>query len=206
MGSVPTEQKQPRRRGETVRRAVLDATAAELTATGVDHVTIAGVAARAGVHETSIYRRWVTKEALLRETAQEQTADGVPEPDTGSFRGDLAALALSLDAFLRSPIGGALLRVALRASTAGGATEREAFWLNRLSDNSVMLERAVSRGEIRPSANLELLMQTLVGSVHLGVIFGGTSLDHKRADDLADFLLTGAGGADVSQQSAGSTD
>jgi hypothetical protein len=41
---------------------------------------------------------------------------------TGSFRGDLVALVLSLDAFLRSPIGGALLRVALTASTADGVT------------------------------------------------------------------------------------
>ncbi|PVW06625.1 TetR family transcriptional regulator [Microbacterium sp. Gd 4-13] len=189
---MPTEQSPPRRRGEAVRRAVLDATAAELTTAGVDHVTIAAVAARAGVHETSIYRRWVTKEALLLETAQEQTADGVPEPDTGSLHGDLAALAQSLDAFLRSPIGGALLRIALTAATADGATARAKFWLHRLGDNSVMLERAASRDEIRPSTNPELLMQALVGSVHLGVIFGGPPLDDGRAKELADLLLTGA--------------
>ncbi|MET0496337.1 MAG: TetR/AcrR family transcriptional regulator [Actinoplanes sp.] len=190
---MSNQQRQPRRRGETVRRAVLDATAAELTTAGVDHVTIAGVAARAGVHETSIYRRWVTKEALLLETAQEQTAGGVPEPDTGSFRGDLVALVLSLDAFLRSPIGGALLRVALTASTADGATARETFWLDRLRNSGDIIDNARSRGEIRPAVDPDLLMQAVVGSVHLGATFGGRPLDRERAEGLVDLLLTGAG-------------
>ncbi|MFI5845036.1 TetR/AcrR family transcriptional regulator C-terminal ligand-binding domain-containing protein [Catenuloplanes sp. NPDC051500] len=187
------QQRQPRRRGETVRRAVLDAAAAELTAAGVEHVTIAGVAARAGVHETSIYRRWVTKEALLLETAQEQTAGAVPQPDTGSLRGDLVALVLSLDAFLRSPIGGALLRVALTASTADGATARETFWLDRLSNSGGIIDNARSRGEIRPAVDPDLLMQAVVGSVHLGAIFGGRPLDRAGAARLVDLLLTGAG-------------
>ena len=172
---------------------MLDAAAAELTAAGVDHVTIAGVAARAGVHETSIYRRWVTKEALLLVTAQEQTAGGVPEPDTGSFRGDLVAFVLSLDAFLRSPIGGALLRVALTASTVDGATAREAFWLDRLRSSGDIIDNARSRGEIRPAVDPDLLMQAVVGSVHMGAIFGGRPLDRQRAEGLVDLLLTGAG-------------
>lgn len=187
------QQKRPRRRGEPVRRAVLDAAAAELTTVGADHVTIAGVAARAGVHETSIYRRWATKEALLLETAQAQTAGGVPEPDTGSFRGDLVALVVSLDAFLDSPIGGALLRVALTASTAEGATAREAFWLDRLSTSSAIIDRARSRGEIRPAVDPELLMHAVVGSVHMRAIFGGRAFDRERAEGLVDLLLAGAG-------------
>jgi AcrR family transcriptional regulator len=159
----------------------------------MNHVTIADIAARAGVHETSIYRRWVTKEALLLETAQEQTADGVPQPDTGSFRGDLVALILSLDTFVSSPIGGALLRVALTASTVDGASAREAFWLGRLSDSRVIIERARSRGEIRPTVPAELLVQAVVGSVHLGVTFGGRRFDHERAQALVDLVLSGAG-------------
>jgi AcrR family transcriptional regulator len=193
MEGMSDQQRQPRRRGETVRRAVLDAAAAELTTAGVEHVTIAGVAARAGVHETSIYRRWVTKEALLLETAQEQTAGKVPEPDTGSFRGDLVALVLSLDAFLRSPIGGALLRLALTASTVDGATARKTFWLDRLRKSSDIIDNARSRGEIRPEVDPDLLMQAVVGAVHMGATFGGWPLDRERAGRLVDLLLAGVG-------------
>lgn len=187
------EQKPPRRRGESVRRAVLAAAAAELADAGVDHVTIAGIAARAGVHETSIYRRWLTKEALLLQTAQEQTAGAVPQPDTGSVRGDLTALVLSLDAFLRSPIGGALLRVALTASTPDGATARQTFWQDRLSTSAAIIDRARSRGDVRPDVSTELLMQALVGSVHLGVTLDVPRFDRERAAELVDLLLTGTG-------------
>lgn len=192
---MSNQQKQLRRRGEAVRRAVLDAAAAELTAVGADHVTIVDVAARAGVHETSIYRRWATKEALLLETAQEQTAGGVPEPDTGSFHGDLVALVVSLDAFLRSPIGAALLRVALTASTVEGATARETFWLHRLSSSSVIIDRARSRGEIRPEVDPDLLMHALVGSVHMRAIFGGRAFGRERAEELVGLVLDGARGS-----------
>ena len=171
---------------------MLDAAAAELATAGVDHVTIAGIAARAGVHETSIYRRWVTKEALLLETAQEQTARGVSQPDTGSIRGDLIALVFSLDAFLSSPIGEALLRIALNASTAEGATARETFWLDRLSASGAIIERARSRGEIRPTVSADLLMQAVVGAVHLRVTFGGRPFDRERAEQLVDLVLAGA--------------
>lgn len=185
--------KPPRRRGESVRRAVLDAAAAELTAAGLDHVTIADIAARAGVHETSIYRRWVTKEALLLETAQEQTTGGVSQPDTGSFRGDLVALVLSLDAFLRSAVGSALFRLALTAVTADGIIARETFWAERLKTSTAITDRARSRGEIRPDVPVDLIMQALVGSVHLGAFFSSLALDRKRAEALVDLVLDGAG-------------
>lgn len=193
LACMTDEQKPPRRRGENVRRAVLEAAAAELADAGVDHVTIAGIAARAGVHQTSIYRRWLTKEALLLQTAQEQTAGAVPQPDTGSIRGDLTALVLSLDAFLRSPIGGALLRVALTTSTPDGATARQAFWEDRLHTSTAVIERARSRGEIRPDVSTELLMQALIGSVHVGVTLDGRPFERDRAAELVDLLLTGIG-------------
>lgn len=190
---MTTEPRQPRRRGESVRRAVLEAAAAELVATGAEHVTIAAIAARAGVHETSIYRRWTTKEALLLDTAQEQTASGVAQPGTGSFRGDLIALTLSLDSFLSSPIGGALLRVAMTASTADGAAAREAFWRDRLTEGELIIGRARSRGEVRSAVSLDLLMQVLTGTVQLRAMFGSRQLDTREAESLVDLLLTGAG-------------
>jgi len=190
---MANDQKTSHRRGESVRQAVLAAAAAELTTTGVDHVTIADIAARAGVHETSIYRRWVTKEALLLETAQVYTADEIPLPDTGSLRGDLVALVLALDAFLGSPLGGAMLRIASTTSTEDGATARESFWLDRLSSSRVMVERARSRGELLPTAPVDLLMQALVGSVHMGATFVRRPFDRNRAEGLVDLLLTGAG-------------
>jgi AcrR family transcriptional regulator len=52
----------------------------------------AGVAKRSGVHETAIYRRWVTKEKLFVEVTLSRSAQEIPTPDTGSIRGDLLAV------------------------------------------------------------------------------------------------------------------
>jgi AcrR family transcriptional regulator len=72
------------RRGEHVRKTVLAAAFEELAANGFDGATVAGVAKRSGVHETTVYRRWVTRENLFVAALLERSADAIPAPDTGS--------------------------------------------------------------------------------------------------------------------------
>jgi AcrR family transcriptional regulator len=75
------------RRGEHVRRTVLAAAFDELADNGVAGSTVAGVARRSGVHETTIYRRWITRENLLVDAMLNRSAQAIPPPDTGSTRG-----------------------------------------------------------------------------------------------------------------------
>jgi AcrR family transcriptional regulator len=53
--------------GRTARNtaAVFAATFAELTARPYDEISIETIAARAGVHKTTVYRRWHTKAELV---------------------------------------------------------------------------------------------------------------------------------------------
>src|SRR6201986_3085950 len=91
------------RRGEHVRQTVLAAAFEELAANGFDGATVAGIAKRSGVHETTVYRRWVTRENLLVAALLERSADLIPTPDTGSTRRDLLAIARGVIAYMRSP-------------------------------------------------------------------------------------------------------
>ena len=100
------------RRGEHVRQTVLAAAFEELAANGFDGATVAGIAKRSGVHETTVYRRWVTRENLLVAALLERSADAIPTPDTGSTRRDLLAIVRGIIAYVRSPEGGAVLRAA----------------------------------------------------------------------------------------------
>jgi AcrR family transcriptional regulator len=60
---------------------------------GYEHFTVATVAARARTSKPVLYRRWKTREGLLRATARHRgTADAPAIPDTGTLRGDLLAL------------------------------------------------------------------------------------------------------------------
>src|SRR5262245_64364232 len=96
-------------RSARVRAAVLDATLALLREEG-DTFTIPRVAARAGVHETSIYRRWGTREALIVDAVTSRIGAEIPIPDTGSLRDDLVQFLVACIRFLAAPLGTQLVR------------------------------------------------------------------------------------------------
>lgn len=145
---------QTRRRGAELERAILDAAWEQLTAEGYEHFTIDTVAARARTSKPVLYRRWKTREDLLRETVRHRGAASTPTiPDTGTVRGDLLAL-LALANTPRNPIG------ALVSSMLGGyynqsgptpAELREAFLSDRASAVEQIIDRGVERGEIDPA-------------------------------------------------------
>src|SRR5580693_3020763 len=89
------DRRRPAGRGPKVRRAVLAATLAELSETGYAALTVEAVARRAGVHKTTVYRRWPEREALVIDALTDHVAAEVPVPDTGSIDTDLRELARS---------------------------------------------------------------------------------------------------------------
>lgn len=78
-----------RRRNEAARQAVLDA-ALRLFREDPG-VTVAAIAAEAGVGKQTLYRWWPTKYAILLEAFVDMGRAVVPEPDTGTLDGDLTA-------------------------------------------------------------------------------------------------------------------
>ena len=87
-------------RSARVHTAVLAATIDVLLDRGIDGLTIAEIAERAGVHETTVYRRWGTKANLALEAVLSTSILEIPAPNTNSLRGDLLAL---LHGVARSP-------------------------------------------------------------------------------------------------------
>src|SRR4051794_31864923 len=85
----PNDKRRPLVRGEPVVRGVLGAALEELGRRGYGALKIDDVAMRAGVNKTTVYRRWPTKEDLVRAALLSITADRFVIPDTGSLRSDL---------------------------------------------------------------------------------------------------------------------
>lgn len=142
---------QTRRRGAELEAAILDAAWEQLIAEGYEHFTIDTVTARARTSKPVLYRRWKTREDLLRATVRHRgAADSPPSPDTGTLRGDLLALLTSANTN-RNPM------VALVSSMLGSyynqtgptpAELRDAFLSQRGSTVEQVVKRAVERGEI----------------------------------------------------------
>jgi AcrR family transcriptional regulator len=185
----------PRTGGRSARvvASVLESAVAVLAEDGWPNFSVAAVAQRAGVHETSIYRRWRTKEALINDAVMARTAGHVPVPDLGSVRADLVELLRAALGFLRSPTGGALVRMAVALPPSPEATDfKRAFWANRFPAILTVIERGVERGELDPTVDRQLLMEMFIGLFHVRVFLMDNPHDDGLAERVVDLALRGA--------------
>ena len=182
-------------RSARIRTAVLDATIDALVADGIDQVSIADIAAKAGVHETSIYRRWGTKETLIVDALFARTEHDLPIPDTGSLRGDLIAAIRSLAELLSSPIGALIAGAsALTVDNPDLAASRDRYWASRFALADNVIRRAVERGELPPGAQPRPAMDMLAGALHMRAILTHEPLEPDLPERLADVVLFGLHG------------
>ncbi|PXX68642.1 TetR family transcriptional regulator [Nocardia tenerifensis] len=145
--------KAPRRRGEVLEQAILQATREELAQTGYPGLTIDRVAARARTNKTAIYRRWPNR-ATLAVAAHSEAALAEDLPDTGDLRTDALTMLRNAADRIASPQGEILRILAtemaadpnlLRATRAQLLDAAATRWLT-------VLKRAVARGQARPEA------------------------------------------------------
>src|ERR1700741_160653 len=147
--SGPAVRRRTGGRSARVREAVLKATLHAVAEHGADPVRIGEIARQAEVHETSIYRRWPTKEHLVLDALLDYSEATLPIPDTGSLRGDLVEFATEVTAYLASPLGTTLAgAMAVPGDDDPLATARAQFWKSRLDLSSAMIERAKVRREV----------------------------------------------------------
>jgi AcrR family transcriptional regulator len=171
---------------------VLEAALAVLLEGGTERFSIAEVAARADVHETSIYRRWRTRENLIVDAMLANSQRIVPIPDTGAVRDDLVAVAESVAAFLSSPVGLAFVRAGvLSVDDEALATARSEFWSTRGELASVIISRGVERGEVRPGVEAALVLQTLIAPLYMRVLVTHTPIGDDLPERLADLVYDG---------------
>ncbi len=180
-------------RSARVVASVLEAAVAVLAEVGWPNFSVGAVAERAGVHETSVYRRWRTKEALINDAIMARTAGQLPVPDLGSVRADLIELLRAALAFLRSPIGGALVRMAVALPPSPQATDfKRVFWSNRFPAILTVIERGVERGELDPNLDRQLLMEMFIGLFHVRVFLMDNPHDDGLAERVVGLALRGA--------------
>lgn len=181
-------------RGKRLQKAVLDATIARIEAVGIDNVRVNDVAQAAGVHETSIYRRWKTLERLLVDALISRTSAAVPIPDTGSVRADLDIFLRDLAHFVETAAGTALIRgtVVSGADPEVEAARRE-FWRLRLSAAEVIVRRGQVRGEVSPDAASDVVVLILGGLVHIYATHIGDRLPADIAGKTVDLIMRGIG-------------
>ncbi|MGW3769602.1 TetR/AcrR family transcriptional regulator [Actinomadura verrucosospora] len=181
--------RRPGGRSARVRAAVHQAVTDLVGERGYGEFTVGDVAARAGVADTSIYRRWGTLEALLTDVVLTRLNAQSPMPDTGSLAGDLHAYAAQVAREITGPDGLAVLRLTVALSNRGeqGLRARDDFLAERTRFMQAMLDRAGERGENPP--DVLGVLDHIMAPMYIRVLFGAGPLTADYIAGLVDRLL-----------------
>lgn len=172
----------PGGRTARVRADVLAAVEAELAEHGYDGLTIDAVAARSGVHRTTLYRRWKTVPGLLVDLLRAGADDAWEPSDTGSLEGDLIAVNREVHAALtaRPSVTQAVIAASFRTAEAADALTR--FWEDRYARTALVVRRAVARGEVPGDVDAQRLLRTATGPIYHQLVLLRQPMPRADAD------------------------
>lgn len=193
-GSSPPAQ-QPRSPGRPRRQesedSILNAVMLILALDGYTGLTTDKIAALARVSKSTIYRRWSTKEHMVL-AAFDRTPPLEPV-DTGDLEQDLLNIVEQfVQLLLKTPLGGAL--PALMVERLHNPTLASAFdpmVTRRREPAKIILERAIVRGELDATLNMELALDLIWGPVMLRALFISGNLAHDALLMLVRTVLKG---------------
>ena len=184
----------PGGRTARTRTAVLEAALDELAQRGWDQVSVETIAARAGVHKTTVYRRWGGKDRLVAEALEAAAEHRIQIPDSGDVDQDLRTLARAVLAVLTSRDGAATVRALVAGAQSSpdvGQVVRR-FWATRLGHVGPIVDRAVSRGQLPPGTDPDELLRYLAAPLFHRLLVTAEPLTPATADQAAAVVLAAA--------------
>jgi AcrR family transcriptional regulator len=175
--------------------AILHAALELLAANGYAALTMEAVRERSGVGKATLYRRYGSKEELVRAAIVHLNAD-IPMPDdTGSVAGDFAATAANVLAGAART--GALTLMPRLLSEVTGDPEMHALFHEHLVEPRRrvvrgIVERAKGRGEIRSDVDTDVAVDLMVGPfIYRMIISGGDPAAIGNPAELLSAVLEG---------------
>ena len=193
----PPKARAPQRgrpRSERSHRAILEAAKDLLEERGFVDLTIDEVAQRAGVSKPTIYRRWPTKGTLVFEAFSAEFLARQPVPNTGSLGGDLlAALRAWIHVVKGTVTGRTLVGLIAEAQRDPELAQiwREQFIGPVRAHHRVMIDRALERGEISPTADPEIILDLTYGSAYHRLLQSHLPLTDRFARAVVDTVVAG---------------
>jgi AcrR family transcriptional regulator len=173
-----------RRPSGQVRAEILAAAGRLLLTEGMGGFTIERVAALAGASKMTIYKWWPSKGALALEGYASTVDEVLAMPDTGDIERDLTTQLLTYVRLLRDTPAGRVVAELIGASQTdpelAGALRRT-YSGPRRAAGLASLRGARERGQIRPDADPEVLIDQLWGAC----LYRRMMPDQELTDDFA---------------------
>jgi AcrR family transcriptional regulator len=189
----PVKRRPGRPRSMQSEEAIIYATTMLLTDEGYASLTVAKVAARARASKSTIYRRWPTKEHLVIEAFNRWPA--LSPSDKGDVMSDLLDLFRQFLRILHKPPSNAIMPtlVAERAHNPALAAVFDPLMQRRRDPARLILRRAIERGELPRSTDVELAVDAIMGITVLRLYFIPGDLSIKAMRRFLEVLLHGLG-------------
>jgi AcrR family transcriptional regulator len=181
----------PRRRGEALEAAILQAAFDELVEVGYAGLTMDRVAARAHTSKASLYRRWPTRvELAVHAVFHTLLPDPGAPPDTGSLRGDLLALLRRSAQLLAGPAG-EVVRAVLSETLPDPQRVAELHRFSSVVEQGMheVVRRAISRGEIVDTAVTPRRLEAGQALLRQHFLFNGPVVPDTVIVEIADEVV-----------------
>jgi AcrR family transcriptional regulator len=183
-----------RPRSEQARRAIFRSTLKLLRRSSFPELTIESIAADASVGKATVYRWWPNKGALVVDAFASSAEDELHFPDTGSVYRDISLQMIQFLGILRSQRG------KIVAGLLGGGQSdpelleafRERFLRPRRQEAYNTLRRAIDRGELPASLDLDVLLDTLYGAIYMRFLIRHDELSEEYVGEICRLVLGGA--------------
>ena len=178
-----TIQRRPGGRSAKVRQSVAEATMA-LIRTGTVEFSVADVADAAGVHRSTVYRRWPTRAALIDEALTLHHA-ALQIPDSGDFDADIVALVDRVAVYFANPVERAL-NIALANDADAALSEAVRRHWQPIDDRlRARLQQAITDGHLASTTDIDSFVLMLLGSLLAATLYDPRPLTKARRASLA---------------------
>jgi AcrR family transcriptional regulator len=180
-----------------VVESVLTSALEELARVGYSALSMEAVARKAGVNKTTVYRRWPTKTSLMV-AAITGALVFEASPEQATLRDDLLTLAHRLNAWVKTPVGTAILRtVAVELHRPEVHAMSRAAKLNVKADWTAAVQRAIARGEVPARTDADLIFELMTGAINEPFVRVTHAVDERFITGMVELVLAGAvhGGA-----------
>ena len=160
---------------------------------GYAALSLEAVAKRAGAGKAALYRRWPSKAALARDALDQVGLDLTVVADQGSLRADIRATLGALRRVLRHPLARRIIPDlhAEIGRSAEVATFMRPFQHTRRLRGEDLISRAVARGELPATVDLEIANDLLAAPLYWRMIVVPGRTDAAYLDRLAMVIEAG---------------
>ena len=182
-----------RKRSNSARQAILTAAFALLEEEGFERLSIEGVAARAGVGKTTIYRWWPTKGVMAVEAFLEAVTPAIAFRRSRSARADIVRQMKALAKLYRGHTGNLVCQM-IGASQLDPAMRKaftEGFLYPRRECAYAVFERGVAGGEFRADVHRDVAIDALYSPIYYRLLASGAPIDEAFLDRHIDLVLRG---------------